>query len=405
MAVRGRRADARGMTSSTSVSPAPPARVAASRAPAPDVARGLALLGVTVVNAALLAPHAPASALDRAGAALVTLLLENRSWPMFAVMFGFGIAAIAARLDAQDVAPRRRDAVLLRRCAWLFVFGLLQAALFFWADILAVYAITGCVVIALRRRSGRVLAWFGSVSAALWLLGNVVLALDPSGDAVPASADYLASVGERLGVFAFWTGSNALFLTHLAPMLVGVALHRADALTRPWRRLRLLRRLAVGGVALGLAGALPLVLIVTGAWQAPPEAEAVAVGLHALTGMAQGTGYVALVALWCARRAPGGDPWGSTPIAAIGRRSLTVYLAHSLLLGLTLSPWALDLGPALSAGGTYAVGAAVWIVCAALALALAAAGRPGPMDALLRRLAYGRPADPPRTDHGGRDAR
>lgn len=67
-----------------------------------------------------------------------------------------------------------------------------------------------------------------------------------------------------------------------------------------------------------------------------------------------------------------------------------MYLVHSVLLGLLLSAWALDLGPRLGTASTYALGLGVWATCALVALALASAGRPGPADALLRRLSYGR---------------
>jgi uncharacterized membrane protein YeiB len=60
----------------------------------PDLARGLGLLGITVVNAPLLAPREAVDTVDRVSSVIVTGLLENRSWPMFALMFGFGIAAI-----------------------------------------------------------------------------------------------------------------------------------------------------------------------------------------------------------------------------------------------------------------------------------------------------------------------
>lgn len=81
----------------------------------PDLARGVGMLGITIVNAALLAPHASVTTADRVSSVVVTALLENRSWPMFAVMFGFGIAAIGARLDRDGLSPRARDAVLRRR--------------------------------------------------------------------------------------------------------------------------------------------------------------------------------------------------------------------------------------------------------------------------------------------------
>jgi uncharacterized membrane protein YeiB len=358
----------------------------------PDLARGLGLLGITVVNAPLLAPREAVDTVDRVSSVIVTGLLENRSWPMFALMFGFGIAAIAARMDRQGFSPEARNRMLRRRNWWLFAFGLIQVLLVFWGDILAVYGLTGMAVIMLMHRSARTRLIFGAVSAALWFGGNVVLNLGGSSDDVPSSPDYLTSILERLAVFGFWTGLNSVALTHLAPMLMGVALFNRGALHRPVDHVALHRRLAAWGLIIGVMGALPLCFIRAGGWRPSDQIDAVAIGLHALTGIAQGVGYVSLIALWSARHSVVGvAPRGcALLLSEIGRRSLTVYFVHSILLGLLLSPWAFDLAPSLSLASSYLVGLGVWLACATVALVLYGYGRPGPADVLLRRLSYGR---------------
>lgn len=383
--------------------PAPtdaPARAPArARALTPDLARGLALLGIATVNARLLSPQDVVGTADRVSTVLVTGLLENRSWPMFAVMFGFGIAAIAARLDRQGGDRRARNRVLRRRCWWLVALGLAQVVLVFWGDILGVYGLTGLVVVALLDRSARTQVCWASAGATLWLVGTVAINLGPTSDEVPDSTSYWVSIGERLEVFVFWTSANSLLLTHLAPMLVGVALYRLGALARPGEHLRLHARLATAGLVVGLAGAVPACLVEGGLWAVTQEVRAGALGLHAVTGLAQGVGYVSLVALWSARRAHEPPRPGLVAVVtAIGSRSLTVYLVHSILLGLALSAWALDLGGHLSVATTYLLGLGVWGGCACVALVLAALGRRGPADAALRRLSYGSSPTPGDTD-------
>lgn len=252
----------------------------------------------------------------------------------------------------------------------------------FWGDIL-----TGMAVVALLHRSARIKIVFGVVSAALWGIGTVALSLQGPGG-VPMSPDYVTSILERSEVFVFWTGLNALALTHLAPMLVGVALFHLGALHRPTAHLALHRKLAVAGLAVGLAGAIPLCLISAGAWAPPVELGAAAMGLHTLTGLAQGIGYVSMIALWSARRTAAGG--AARLFVAIGCRSLTVYLLHAVLLGLLLSAWAFDLAPHLSLSATLLLGLGIWVFCAAVALTLAALRLPGPAEVLLRRLSYGR---------------
>lgn len=392
MVAAGVSPDARGMATTTieSTSESTSESTARTRDLTPDVARAVGLLGVAVVNAALLAPHAAVSTADKVTSAVVVGLLENRSWPMFALMFGFGIAAIAGKLQRLGVDAKARRRVLVRRNALLFAVGLAQVVLVFWGDILGVYGLTGMVVVALLGRSRRTLAVVGAISVVLWTVGTILTATPGGSDVVPSSPDFLASIGERLVVFAFWTGANGLLITHLAPMLVGVVLYRSGALHRPAEHLALHRRLVALGLPIGLLGAVPLILMVTGAWTPSSQVHAVALGVHAATGVLQGVAYVSAIALWSVRRTAAHRTGGpAARLAAVGSRSLTVYLVHSVLLGVSLSAWALDLAPRLSLAGTYGLGLGVWCVCAAVALVLSALGRPGPADAALRRLTYG----------------
>src|SRR5690606_29876898 len=134
-------------------------------------------------------------------------------------------------------------------------------------------------------------------------------------------------------------------------------------------------------------GGAPHALVEAGWWTPDPVVAGLATSGHALTGVAQGVAYVSLIALWVVRREE--CPSVATRLlAAVGRRSLTVYLLHALLLALTLAPWSLDLTTRLSLAGTYAVGLGVWGLCALVAIGLHVVGAPGPADAALRRLTY-----------------
>lgn len=77
-------------------------------------------------------------------------------------------------------------------------------------------------------------------------------------------------------------------------------------------------------------------------------------------------------------------------MAAIGKRSLTFYLLNSVLVALVLHPDLLGLatGPL----GALGVAFAAWLVSLALAVVLERAGHAGPMEKLMRRGVYGRPA-------------
>lgn len=71
------------------------------------------------------------SPLDRTLDFVVTLLVNDRSRPMFALLFGFGLVTMARRLGESGTEPRRRRSVLLRRQLLLNAFGGVHAALLF----------------------------------------------------------------------------------------------------------------------------------------------------------------------------------------------------------------------------------------------------------------------------------
>src|SRR5699024_10967451 len=109
------------------------------------------------------------------------------------------------------------------------------------------------------------------------------------------------------------------------------------------------------------------------------------------TGVLCGLGYAALIALWAARlqrRHGTALPRTVAALRATGQRSLSSYLAQTVVFAALLPAWAGGWGA--SQGTAQATGLAVltWAATVAGAAALDRAGRRGPAEALLRRLAY-----------------
>src|SRR5690606_28252733 len=86
---------------------------------------------------------ADAGTLDRAALFVQELLVAERSRPMFAILYGFGIAVMASRMAGRGIDVRGARSVLLRRSWWLIALGLLHASLLFLGDILTAYGATG----------------------------------------------------------------------------------------------------------------------------------------------------------------------------------------------------------------------------------------------------------------------
>jgi len=146
-------------------------------------------------------------------------------------------------------------------------------------------------------------------------------------------------------------------------------------------------RVAVVGIVVSVAGALPSALMALGAMEPGVVEGGLLFGLQVLTGVAGGAGYAAaftLLAIVLERRK---GPL-TRAIAAMGQRSLTFYILNSVLVAVILQPDLVGLGPSLGGFGALVTAALVWGVSLALATWLDRTGRPGPLDALMRKCVY-----------------
>ena len=148
--------------------------LATARQAFPDRLRGLALLGIIVVNAPFLAisssgfTTASVSAWwDLVAAFLVITLAQGKFYLLFSFLFGYS-AVFIVRTGA--AAERRR---YRRRLLGLALLGFAHAVLFFIGDILLAYALLGFAFMLLLRRSDRTVVRTAAIVFALsvvWLV-------------------------------------------------------------------------------------------------------------------------------------------------------------------------------------------------------------------------------------------
>ena len=156
---------------------------AAERITSIDVLRGVAVLGILVMNiqsfsmisAAYMNPTAYG---DLTGANwwvwLVShLLTDQKFMTIFSMLFGAGIVVFTSRAEAKG---RRPAGLHYRRMLWLIIFGLLHAHLLWYGDILYFYGMCGLLVYLLRRLPPVWLVMIGVVllvisSGLSWLTG------------------------------------------------------------------------------------------------------------------------------------------------------------------------------------------------------------------------------------------
>lgn len=375
----------------TAVSPVPSDR----RVLAPDLARGVMLLVIALAHAHIFTvliggEEVVRTVADQVATAGTVMFVDFRGYPMFAALFGYGLAQIYRRRTEQGHEWPWVRSLLRRRSRWLIAFGVVHAALLFFGDILAVYGLMALVFAGVLRFRDRTLV----ILAAVWLpLGAIIQALLSADEAMtgrsglPPMADgFVNELMTRLFMYAFMV--PVMFINTVVPFLVGILAARHRVLEEPYRHLRLLRVTAFVGVPVGVLGGLPLALSKAGAWPGYSPADAlISGGLHQVTGYAAGLGYAALIALAAVRLAGRQGPV-TTALAALGQRSLTFYLAQSVVWTALFASYTLHLqvtSPAAAVG----IAAAVWLATAVLADLMRRRGARGPAEVALRRLTYG----------------
>lgn len=342
-----------------------------------------------------------ATGLDAVWQTIAMLMIDGRSYPLFAFLFGYGIWQLYTRQQAAGVDERDARRLLQRRHRWLILFGAVHALLLWQGDVLGAYGFIGLVVVWLfLRRADRTLRRWIIVLGGLLALGAALVTV--AGTAVPvdeaaammpavpqlaANSPYLDSVLPR---FLFWAPlavtQGVLSLIVPVAVLLAILCARHRVLESPEAHRPLLRRTAIVGITVGWLGAVPSVLAHHGLWDVAEWAPAL---LTLSTGLFAALGYVALFALIAARLAARPAPGPIVrALTAVGSRSLSCYLLQSVIFAPLLAAWGLGLGGVLDEWQAALVAAGAWLVSVLFAAALGRAGRRGPAEWLLRRLAY-----------------
>lgn len=366
----------------------------AARALGPDLARGFMLLFIALANSHYFLPGdshlggfpRDVSPLDSVITWLIATFVDGRAFPMFGLLFGYGVAHIVRR---QEAAGRRAVRHLLWRRALVLVgVGVVDGFLFYEGDILAMYGVlllVGAWAVFWRDR------WLVGVAGAIIAIGAL-----PSGDSMSISADgpgasalppdFLTQVSERAVVVPFVALLGPIGFA--APYLIGLWAGRHRILEQPERHRALLATVAAVGIGAAVLGAQPVALMLAGVTAVPDSRTLELIGpLHDATGVLGGFGYAALVTL-VAPRLSGHRSRVVAALAATGQRSMTCYLAQSVTWALVFTPYLLGLADDLTVTTTALLATATWLGTVVLADRMGRQAYRGPFELLVRRVTY-----------------
>lgn len=330
------------------------------------------------------------STLDEVVTWFIATFVDGRAFGMFGLLFGYGVAQIVRRQSV--LGPRGVRHLLWRRASVLVVVGFLHAMLLYVGDILAAYGVLlllGAWVVRWKDRWLLILAGLVFVLGALPSDGSMSVSSDPA-DPSMLPTDIVSMLADRVVAQPFVMLLGPIGFA--CPFLIGLWAGRRRVLERPAQHRRLLTVTALVGITVAVAGAQPVALVLSGVNPVPSSGTLEVVGpLHDASGVLGGFGYAAAITLVASRL---GERRGrvTTAIAGTGQRSMTFYLAQSLVWTIAFTPFLLDLSDDLSVAGTALLASVTWLATVALAEVMRRTGRRGPLEALVRRVTYGRAA-------------
>ncbi|MGH3755269.1 MAG: DUF418 domain-containing protein [Pseudonocardiaceae bacterium] len=378
------------------------------RSLAPDLARGMMLLLIALANVTyyLYGDGTYGSGvwvrghpvLDQTVLLLQATFVRDRVYPMFALLFGYGIVQLLRRHTSSGVDAVTVRKLVRRRGWWLVLFGFLHALLLFPGDIIGAYGLLAVLLagVIVQARDRTLLIMMALWTAVLWMVPMVLFPLldgwwSPLETTANVTADPLRAAGIRVLEWAQSGVVNALF-TLVPALMVGVWAARRRLLDEPQRYRPLLVRVAALGVGLAAVGGFPWALKRVSWWTPPSDTVAMLADLsHNLTGYGGGIGYAAIAGL-IAIRVRARDRPGPviTALAACGQRSMTCYLLQSVVFVAVLAAYGGGLGNRLGFTEVEIVGVVTWALTVLVADAMRRRGYRGPAEALLRHLTYAR---------------
>ncbi len=407
-----------------------------------DTTRGIAVLGILIMNIwSFAGPQAfydnPTIVADWGGAPLATwsvmhTFFEGSQRALFSILFGAGMLLMVNRLDekASGISSAR---VYYRRLVFLMLFGLFDLFILLWpADIVFIYALVGLVLYPLRRCKPltlvvlalAVFAVQGSLRYADWQIAagwQQEFGYELQGEVATddeAKAERRASweklvnrhrpqldseeMQEDIRVYSEGTlaefipkkliislillivvGLKSMILDALGAMLIGMALLRSGIL-----QMQSSTRTYVAMAICGYAVALPLALWETNAIIAsafdPVLREQVLIQ-YDIRRMAMAIGHLGLIILFCRGFA---GSWLAGKLAAVGRMALSNYLGQSVIGGLIFYTVGFGLYGQFTGYYLYIVVLGMWVVQIVFSNWWLGRYRFGPAEWLWKSLTY-----------------
>lgn len=395
-----------------------------------DVLRGLALLGIFVMNIPTFAfsyfaffnppAHGGFEGPDYWAWLGSHLFFEMKMMSIFSMLFGAGIVLFAQRIESKR-GPGRAAGVHYRRMIWLLVFGMLHAYLIWYGDILVAYALVGMLAYLFRKLPPVILIFIAAMLLPIPPLIGIAqqFSLAHVQSEAQAGAEWAVEMWSEIGA-TFYPESQELEAEHSAilgsytDLVSHMAPHTAMMQTwvfLSWSLWRVLSMMLLGMVlfkygvlsakrsynfyiamfVISLLIGLPLILVGVNKMHTDNFDAIAFMGVNsafnAFGSVAVAFAWIALIMLMCKAGALG---WVRKALAAVGRMAFTNYIMQSLFGAVIFYGWGFGYFDQLSRSGLLLVVLMVWMFQIIFSLLWLTRYRMGPLEWLWRSLTYWR---------------
>jgi uncharacterized protein len=378
-----------------------------------DLLRGFAVLGILIMNITSFSQVNIAYMNPTIGAgiegynqyfhAFNYIFADTRFMSIFSILFGAGVVLFTNNAEAKG---KRVGALHFKRMFWLLLFGLLHAYFIWEGDILVAYAICGCLIYLLRKKTIRTLLIISIILFIIPLTFNLMTYYGMTAEELestfaffyPSSEEITNEVKIMQGPFLEQMPirlENAIefqtlvfmietFWRTTSLMLLGMILYRKGILSAN-KSISYYSKMILIGFGIGLIISLiGLNQSYDSGWSG---AYVMSIGANykLISGVFIATGYIGFV-MWCFKK--GVFKKLQNRLQSAGRMAFTNYIGMSIICSLIFNGHGLALYGTLDRLQQFLVVVSIWALILIVSPLVLRKYRYGPLEWLWRKLTY-----------------
>ena len=378
-----------------------------------DLLRGFAVLGILIMNITSFSQVNIAYMNPMIGAGLEGynqyfhafnyIFADTRFMSIFSILFGAGVVLFTNNAEAKG---KRVGALHFKRMFWLLLFGLLHAYFIWEGDILVAYAICGCLIYLLRKKTIRALLIISIILFIVPLTFNLMTYYGMTAEELestfaffyPSSEEITTEVQIMQGSFLEQMPirlENAIefqtlvfmietFWRTTSLMLLGMILYRKGILSAN-KSISYYSKMILIGFGIGLIISLiGLNQSYDSGWSG---AYVMSIGANykLISGVFIAIGYIGFV-MWCFKK--GVFKKLQNRLQSAGRMAFTNYIGMSLICSLIFNGHGLALYGTFDRLQQFLVVVSIWALILIVSPLVLRKYRYGPLEWLWRKLTY-----------------